>query len=251
MFGTKYSGAGHGARLADGARAGALIVRRTFSFSSAASGPDALPTNGRMESHEIEITDLSHDGRGSPHRRRRPCSSRRIARRTCGIRSPPPSQLRRSARRDAADAISPSASSRVVRTSASRRVRAAASCRRAQIAAKQRVLAENFERIGKVAPQSGSNRSADAPWGYRRKGGFRSNGSPRKEDKVLVGFREDNRAFRRGSFRLPHAAAGVGLRLRRLSRARHVARLAQYCIAQVEISAVTTPSRSSSATCSR
>ncbi|MEP7097192.1 MAG: TRAM domain-containing protein, partial [Dokdonella sp.] len=38
----------------------------------------------------------------------------------------------------------------------------------AQIAAKQQVLADNFERIGKVMPAAWLDPLTDAPWGYRR-----------------------------------------------------------------------------------
>jgi 23S rRNA (uracil1939-C5)-methyltransferase len=61
----------------------------------------------------------------------------------------------------------------------------------AQIAAKQRVLADNFERIGKVAPQAWLPALADAPWGYRRKGRL-SVRQVAKKGRVLVGFREDD-----------------------------------------------------------
>jgi 23S rRNA (uracil1939-C5)-methyltransferase len=60
----------------------------------------------------------------------------------------------------------------------------------AQIAAKQRVLAENFERIGKVSPASWLPPLTDQPWGYRRKGRF-SVRHVAKKDRVLVGFREE------------------------------------------------------------
>ena len=40
----------------------------------------------------------------------------------------------------------------------------------AQIATKQRVLPDNFERIGKVAPQRWLPPLTDESWGYRRKG---------------------------------------------------------------------------------
>lgn len=63
-----------------------------------------------------------------------------------------------------------------------------------QIAAKQRVLAENFERIGKVAPQQWLAPLTDAPWGYRRKGRL-SVKWVEKKGKVLVGFREDDPRF--------------------------------------------------------
>jgi len=64
----------------------------------------------------------------------------------------------------------------------------------AQIAAKQRVLAENFERIGKVAPERWLPPLADAPWGYRRKGRL-SVRHVEKKGRVLVGFRESNPRF--------------------------------------------------------
>ncbi|MGA7440492.1 MAG: 23S rRNA (uracil(1939)-C(5))-methyltransferase RlmD [Luteibacter sp.] len=61
----------------------------------------------------------------------------------------------------------------------------------AQIAAKQRVLAENFERIGKVTPESWLPPLVDQPWSYRRKGRF-SVRFVNKKDRVLVGFREES-----------------------------------------------------------
>lgn len=64
----------------------------------------------------------------------------------------------------------------------------------AQIAAKQRVLAENFERIGKVEPERWLDPLTDEPWGYRRKGRLSVKWVAKKE-KVLVGFREDNPRF--------------------------------------------------------
>lgn len=60
----------------------------------------------------------------------------------------------------------------------------------AQIAMKQRVLAENFARIGKVAPESWLPPLADQPWGYRRKGRLSVRAVPKK-GRVLVGFREE------------------------------------------------------------
>jgi len=64
----------------------------------------------------------------------------------------------------------------------------------AQIAAKQRVLAENFERIGKVASERWLDPLTSEPWGYRRKGRL-SVKWVAKKDKALVGFREDNPRF--------------------------------------------------------
>lgn len=63
-----------------------------------------------------------------------------------------------------------------------------------QIAAKQRVLAENFERIGKVRPARWLDPLVDEPWGYRRKGRL-SVKWVAKKDKAVVGFREDNPRF--------------------------------------------------------
>ncbi|HEY0198899.1 MAG TPA: 23S rRNA (uracil(1939)-C(5))-methyltransferase RlmD [Rhodanobacter sp.] len=59
-----------------------------------------------------------------------------------------------------------------------------------QIAAKQRVLSENFERIGKVAPQSWLPPLSGEPWAYRRKGRL-SVRNVAKKGRVLVGFREE------------------------------------------------------------
>ncbi|NII10401.1 23S rRNA (uracil(1939)-C(5))-methyltransferase RlmD [Oleiagrimonas sp. C23AA] len=61
----------------------------------------------------------------------------------------------------------------------------------AQIAAKQRVLAENFERIGKVKPDRWLEPLTDEPWAYRRKGRLSVRYVAKKE-RVLVGFRESN-----------------------------------------------------------
>jgi len=63
-----------------------------------------------------------------------------------------------------------------------------------QIHAKQRVLLENLERIGHVAPESVLPPLTDASWGYRRKGRF-SVRRVEKKDKTLVGFREQDPRF--------------------------------------------------------
>jgi 23S rRNA (uracil1939-C5)-methyltransferase len=63
-----------------------------------------------------------------------------------------------------------------------------------QILAKQRVLLENFERIGHVAPESLLPPLTDAAWGYRRKGRF-SVRRVEKKGKTLVGFRENDPRF--------------------------------------------------------
>jgi len=63
-----------------------------------------------------------------------------------------------------------------------------------QIHAKQRVLMENLERIGHVAPERVLPPLTDAAWGYRRKGRF-SVRRVEKKDKTLVGFREQDPRF--------------------------------------------------------
>ena len=58
-----------------------------------------------------------------------------------------------------------------------------------QIVGKQRVLADNFARIGKVEPQAWLPPLVDQPWAYRRKGRL-SVRHVEKKGRVLVGFRE-------------------------------------------------------------
>jgi len=61
----------------------------------------------------------------------------------------------------------------------------------AQIAAKQHVLLENLERIGKVRPATILPALTDEPWGYRRKARLGVKFVDKK-GRVLVGFRETN-----------------------------------------------------------
>lgn len=63
-----------------------------------------------------------------------------------------------------------------------------------QIVAKQRVLLENLERIGHVAPASVLPPLTGAAWGYRRKGRF-SVRRVEKKGRTLVGFREPDPRF--------------------------------------------------------
>ena len=65
---------------------------------------------------------------------------------------------------------------------------------RRQIHAKQRVLLENLERIGHVHPREVLPPLVDAAWGYRRKGRF-SVRRVEKKGKTLVGFREQDPRF--------------------------------------------------------
>ncbi|TAK39453.1 MAG: 23S rRNA (uracil(1939)-C(5))-methyltransferase RlmD [Lysobacteraceae bacterium] len=63
-----------------------------------------------------------------------------------------------------------------------------------QIHAKQRVLLENLERIGHVAANMVLDPLVDSAWGYRRKGRF-SVRRVEKKGKTLVGFREQDPRF--------------------------------------------------------
>lgn len=63
-----------------------------------------------------------------------------------------------------------------------------------QILAKQRVLLENFERIGHVAPATVLPPLTGGAWAYRRKGRF-SVRRVEKKDATLVGFRERDPRF--------------------------------------------------------
>lgn len=63
-----------------------------------------------------------------------------------------------------------------------------------QIEVKQSVLAENFERIGKVSPERWLPPLSDEEWGYRRKGRLSVKWVEQK-NKAVVGFREDNPRF--------------------------------------------------------
>jgi 23S rRNA (uracil1939-C5)-methyltransferase len=63
-----------------------------------------------------------------------------------------------------------------------------------QILAKQQVLMDNLERIGKVSPGKVLPPLTADSWGYRRKGRF-SVRRVNKKDKTLVGFRETDPRF--------------------------------------------------------
>ena len=105
----------------------------------------------------------------------------------------------------------------------------------AQIEAKQHVLAENFERIGKVAPARWLAPLSGEPWGYRRKGRL-SVKWVAKKDKVLVGFREDNPRFIADLGECHTLLPAVGLRLAELGTLLGTLE-ARADIAQIEIAA--------------
>ncbi|GMV28837.1 MAG: putative RNA methyltransferase [Rhodanobacteraceae bacterium] len=82
----------------------------------------------------------------------------------------------------------------------------------AQIVAKQRVLAENFERIGHVEPKRWLAPLTSAVWGYRRKGRL-SVKYVDKKGKALVGFREENGRYVADLTRCEVLAPAVGERI--------------------------------------
>jgi 23S rRNA (uracil1939-C5)-methyltransferase len=149
-----------------------------------------------MQTHEVEITDLSHDGRGVAH-----IDGKAVF--VIGALPGERAVVRMAARHRNFD----EARVETLLTRSPDRVEPrcphfgyCGGCAlqhlapKAQIAAKQRVLAENFERIGKVEPARWLDPLTDAEWGYRRKGRL-SVKWVAKKGKVLVGFREENPRF--------------------------------------------------------
>ena len=149
-----------------------------------------------MQTHEIDIIDLSHDGRGVA----------RIDGKTVFVAGALPGERAR-VRFTTRHRNFDEARVEELLTRSPERIEARCphfgSCGGcalqhlppvAQIAAKQRVLAENFERIGKVEPGRWLDPLSDEAWGYRRKGRL-SVKWVAKKGRVLVGFREDNPRF--------------------------------------------------------
>jgi 23S rRNA (uracil1939-C5)-methyltransferase len=149
-----------------------------------------------MQTLELDITDLSHDGRGVAHHDGKAVF---VSGALPGERVRA-GQLRRHRHYDEAKAEAILARSPDRVEPACAHFGTCGGCAlqhlapAAQIAAKQRVLAENLERIGKVAPGRWLEPLCDEPWGYRRKGRL-SVKWVAKKDKALVGFREDNPRF--------------------------------------------------------
>jgi 23S rRNA (uracil1939-C5)-methyltransferase len=168
---------------------------------------------------ELEILDLSHDGRGVA---RRPEGDAKASR-APAAKPPPPGPAAAAGKAVFVSGALPGERVLVQQTSRSRSFdeartlevlqaspdRVAARCphfgtcggcalqhldESRQIHAKQRVLLENLERIGHVVPATVLPPLTDAAWGYRRKGRF-SVRRVEKKDKTLVGFREQDPRF--------------------------------------------------------
>ena len=151
---------------------------------------------------ELDIADLSHDGRGVA--RRPDGGAHAFARQTTGNEDRLPRvRVQQTGRQRSFD----EARTLEVLTASPDRVEprcphfgTCGGCalqhldEAKQIHAKQRVLVENLERIGHVAAKTILPPLGDAAWGYRRKGRF-SVRRVEKKDKTLVGFREQDPRF--------------------------------------------------------
>jgi 23S rRNA (uracil1939-C5)-methyltransferase len=149
-----------------------------------------------MQTTEADITDLSHDGRGVAH----------IQGKTVFVAGALPGErvrlriLRRSRSFDEArtEEVLVASPERITPRCAHFGQCSGCSLQHlppaAQIRAKQRVLAENFARIGKVEPARWLEPLTAEPWGYRRKGRL-SVKWVEKKGRALVGFREENPRF--------------------------------------------------------
>ena len=149
-----------------------------------------------MQTHEVDITDLSHDGRGVAHVDGKAVfvigglpGERAVVRIAARHRNFDEARIETLLNRSP-DRVEPRCPHFGTCGGCALQHLAPA----AQIAAKQRVLAENFERIGKVEPARWLEPLTAEEWGYRRKGRL-SVKWVAKKGKVLVGFREDNPRF--------------------------------------------------------
>jgi 23S rRNA (uracil1939-C5)-methyltransferase len=161
---------------------------------------------------ELEILDLSHDGRGVARRPEgapnagKTAAGKTAAGKTVFVAGALPGERVRVQQTSRSRSFDEAKTLEVLQASADR---VAARCphfgtcggcalqhldESKQIHAKQRVLLENLERIGHVAPATVLPPLVDAAWGYRRKGRF-SVRRVEKKDKTLVGFREQDPRF--------------------------------------------------------
>lgn len=190
-----------------------------------------------MPTLEVEITDLTHDGRGVG----RPDGKALFV---AGALPGERVQVRLSARHRAYD------EGKVVQLLSRSPDRVEPRCAHfgtcggcvlqhlpsdRQIAAKQSVLAENFERIGKLSPRRWLDPVNGQPWGYRRKGRL-SVKWVEKKGRALVGFREDNPRFVADLSTCHTLLPEVGMRIEAIAQL--VGALdARSAIAQIEIAA--------------
>jgi 23S rRNA (uracil1939-C5)-methyltransferase len=105
----------------------------------------------------------------------------------------------------------------------------------AQIRAKERVLLENLERIGHVAPEAVLPPLTSTPWGYRRKARL-SVRWVAKKGRVLVGFREEDSRYVADIRRCEVLVPQVGERIEAISDLLQTLD-ARQSIAQIEVAA--------------
>src|SRR5690606_2669224 len=196
--GTSRAGPGSRSRAATPRSVGARGLRSGASATIAP--PQPAPTDvARIDQtpFELDIIDLSHDGRGV---------ARREGGKTVFVADALPGErvlVRQTARSRSFDEAT---TLEVLQASPDRGVPRCAhfgvcsGCvlqhldESRQILAKQRVLLENFERIGHVAPGAVLPPLTGGAWRYRRKGRF-SVRRVEKKDRTLVGFRERDPRF--------------------------------------------------------
>jgi 23S rRNA (uracil1939-C5)-methyltransferase len=149
-----------------------------------------------MQTHEVDITDLSHDGRGVAHIDGKAVfvigglpGERAVVRIAARHRNFDEARIETLLTRSP-ERVEPRCPH--FGTCGGCALQHLAEDR--QIHVKQRVLLENLERIGKVSADLVLPPLADAAWGYRRKGRF-SVRRVEKKDKTLVGFREQDPRF--------------------------------------------------------
>ena len=164
--------------------------------------PPAILARIDQTPFDLEILDLSHDGRGVA---RRPQGDAHAGK-TVFVSGALPGEAVRVRQTARSRSFDEAATLEVLRASADRvpaRCPHFGTCggcvlqhlaEDRQIGAKQRVLLENLERIGHVSPGQVLPPLVDASWGYRRKGRF-SVRRVEKKDRTLVGFREQDPRF--------------------------------------------------------
>ena len=168
---------------------------------------------------ELDITDLSHDGRGVAHHEGKAvfvrgalAGERVVARITQRHRHYDDAQV---------DAVLSASPDRVQPRCPHFGLCGGCALQHlspaAQIAAKQRVLAENFKRIGHVTPRRWLEPLTSAVWGYRRKGRL-SVKYVDKKGKALVGFREENGRYVADLSRCEVLTPSVGERIEAIAQ---------------------------------
>jgi 23S rRNA (uracil1939-C5)-methyltransferase len=177
---------------ADGIVVGDQNSRHRCYHSWFAQNSSTISTK-RMTSVEVDIEDLSHDGRGVARVEGKAVfvtgalAGERVRMKFSGKHRHYDEAIVEEVLRASPDRVTPKCAHFGVCAGCALQHLAPA----AQIAAKQKVLVENLERIGKVQPKALLPALVDSPWGYRRKARMGVKYVDKK-GRVLVGFRESN-----------------------------------------------------------